>query len=79
MDDFQRAMRGSFLAGSAGADGERDADGEYETRPGTGVSAERARGVSPEKTSSPAFLPSDAGRSGAEAAERRDAARVRTA
>jgi|CXWL01.1.fsa_nt_gi hypothetical protein len=80
MEDFQRAMRGSFFAVTAGAAGESAGVAEPESRPETGrVSSDGRRGVSPENTSSPACFASETGRSGAEAEERRAAAWERAA
>lgn len=72
MEDLQRAMSGGFFAGNDADEGERERGAESELR--TGDSSEGRRGASPEKIWSAAALPSAAGRSGAEAEERRAAA-----
>lgn len=79
MEDLQRAISGSFFdereEGVLGASAGVCEGAEFwET---AGVSSEIGRFASPEKISSPAFLPSEAGRSGADAAERRVAATER--
>lgn len=65
-------MSGGFFAGKDADDGERDRGTEGEMR--IGDSSEGGRGAVPEKSWSAAALPSEAGRSGAEAEERRAAA-----
>lgn len=74
-------MRGGFLdETAAGVLGARDGDCEgAEFWVTTGVSSETGRLASPEKISSPACFPSEAGRSGEEAAESRVAAKDKAA